>query len=107
MMTYIFQENGHVTYIAPIKVKVNYKLLAPYENVGANMVEDGKLHKEETSDVVTIIETPPIMVVGIVAYINTPRGLLVWATSKLRREEEVHGDLDEVVEMGAGHVAVV
>ncbi|GKC31809.1 pentatricopeptide repeat-containing protein [Tanacetum coccineum] len=32
---------GHVTCIAPVKVEVDYELLAPYENVGANMVEDG------------------------------------------------------------------
>ncbi|GJY24425.1 60S ribosomal protein L3 [Tanacetum coccineum] len=111
---------GHVTCIALVKVEVDYELLAPYENVGTNMVEDGsavggentrthedvnqvhhtfasegsdgafnfwdkdskqrlKLHKKETSDVVTIIETSPIMVVGIVAYVNTPRGLPVRA----------------------------
>eukprot|EP00249_Psilotum_nudum_P015794 c25524_g1_i1 orf=360-1529(-) len=34
-----------------------------------------KLHKKETCEAVTIIETPPLIVVGIVAYIKTPRGL--------------------------------
>ncbi|XP_052135300.1 60S ribosomal protein L3-like [Oryza glaberrima] len=42
-----------------------------------------KLHKKETCEAVTIIETPPIVVVGLVAYVKTPRGLRslnsVWA----------------------------
>nr|TKS15603.1 hypothetical protein D5086_0000032980 [Populus alba] len=41
-----------------------------------------KLHKKETCEAFTIIETPP-MVVGVVGYINTPGGLrslsTVWA----------------------------
>ncbi|URE20047.1 Glycosyltransferase family 28 N-terminal domain [Musa troglodytarum] len=44
---------------------------------------DGKLHKKETCEAVTIIETPPMVVVGVVAYVKTPRGLrslnTVWA----------------------------
>ncbi|GJU30602.1 hypothetical protein Tco_1174191 [Tanacetum coccineum] len=31
----------HVTCIAPVKVKVDYELLALYKNVGAKMVKDG------------------------------------------------------------------
>ncbi|XP_024379495.1 large ribosomal subunit protein uL3 [Physcomitrium patens] len=42
-----------------------------------------KLHKKETCEAVTIVETPPMIVVGLVAYIKTPRGLrslnTVWA----------------------------
>ncbi|KAK1403973.1 hypothetical protein POM88_003578 [Heracleum sosnowskyi] len=42
-----------------------------------------KLHKKETCEVVTIIETPPMVIVGVVAYVKTPRGLgslnTVWA----------------------------
>ena len=42
-----------------------------------------KLHKKEVVEAVTIIETPPIVVIGIVGYIETPRGLktltTVWA----------------------------
>jgi large subunit ribosomal protein L3e len=34
-----------------------------------------KLHKKETVEHVTLIETPPMVVVGIVGYIKTPRGL--------------------------------
>ncbi|KAK9829770.1 hypothetical protein WJX72_007794 [[Myrmecia] bisecta] len=42
-----------------------------------------KLHKKETCEAVTIIETPPMVVVGVVGYVQTPRGLrtlnTVWA----------------------------
>jgi large subunit ribosomal protein L3e len=42
-----------------------------------------KLHKKETCEAVTIIEAPPMVVVGVVGYIKTPRGLrtlnTVWA----------------------------
>ncbi|MCL7035613.1 hypothetical protein MKW94_019869, partial [Papaver nudicaule] len=41
------------------------------------------LHKKETCEAVTIIETPPMVVVGVVGYIKTPRGMrslgTVWA----------------------------
>eukprot|EP01121_Diplochlamys_sp_Union-15-3_P004701 TRINITY_DN148_c0_g2_i1.p1 TRINITY_DN148_c0_g2~~TRINITY_DN148_c0_g2_i1.p1 ORF type:complete len:418 (-),score=86.87 TRINITY_DN148_c0_g2_i1:37-1248(-) len=36
---------------------------------------ESKLFKKEIVDSVTILETPPIVVVGIVGYIETPRGL--------------------------------
>jgi len=42
-----------------------------------------KAHKKEVVEAVTIIETPPLIVVGIVGYVKTPRGLrpltTVWA----------------------------
>ncbi|QSZ33219.1 hypothetical protein DSL72_002807 [Monilinia vaccinii-corymbosi] len=42
-----------------------------------------KTHKKEVVEAVTIIETPPVIVVGLVGYIETPRGLrsltTVWA----------------------------
>jgi large subunit ribosomal protein L3e len=42
-----------------------------------------KAHKKEVCEAVTIIETPPMVVVGMVGYIETPRGLrsitTVWA----------------------------
>lgn len=42
-----------------------------------------KLHKKETTEAVTIIETPPMVVVGVVGYVQTARGLrtlnTVWA----------------------------
>jgi large subunit ribosomal protein L3e len=42
-----------------------------------------KLHKKETCEPVTIIECPPMVVVGVVGYVKTSRGLrtlnTVWA----------------------------
>jgi len=42
-----------------------------------------KLHKRETVEAVSIIETPPMQIVGVVGYVATPRGLRtltsVWA----------------------------
>jgi len=42
-----------------------------------------KLHNKQVTEPVTIIETPPMVVIGIVGYIETPRGLraltTVWA----------------------------
>jgi len=42
-----------------------------------------KLHKKEVVEAVTVIECPPMVVVGLVGYIDTPRGLralsTVWA----------------------------
>jgi len=43
-----------------------------------------KMHKKEIVEAVTIIETPPLVVIGLVGYIETPRGLraltTVWAS---------------------------
>jgi large subunit ribosomal protein L3e len=39
-----------------------------------------KLHKRETVEAVTIIETPPMAVVGLVGYLETPRGLRTLTT---------------------------
>merc|ERR1711935_1153847 len=42
-----------------------------------------KIHKKEVVEAVTIIETPPMIVVGLVGYVETPQGLrtltTVWA----------------------------
>jgi len=42
-----------------------------------------KMHKKEIVEAVTVIETPPMIAVGVVGYIETPRGLrsltTVWA----------------------------
>jgi len=42
-----------------------------------------KVHKKEVVEAVSIVETPPVIVVGIVGYVETPRGLraltTVWA----------------------------
>jgi len=39
-----------------------------------------KIHKKEVVEAVTIIECPPILVVGVVGYIQTPRGLRTLTT---------------------------
>eukprot|EP01114_Cavostelium_apophysatum_P013767 TRINITY_DN340_c0_g1_i1.p1 TRINITY_DN340_c0_g1~~TRINITY_DN340_c0_g1_i1.p1 ORF type:complete len:415 (-),score=114.44 TRINITY_DN340_c0_g1_i1:100-1284(-) len=39
-----------------------------------------KVHKKEVVETVTIIETPPMVVVGLVGYLPTPRGLRAFAT---------------------------
>jgi len=39
-----------------------------------------KVHKKEVVEAVTIIETPPMIVVGVVGYIPTPRGLRALST---------------------------
>jgi len=51
-----------------------------------------KMHKREVVEAVTIVETPPIVIVGVVGYVETPRGLrtltTVWAShlsEELRR----------------------
>lgn len=45
--------------------------------------QGSKMHDKEAVEAVTIIETPPMIVVGIVGYVETPRGLraltTVWA----------------------------
>jgi len=42
-----------------------------------------KIHKKEVVEAVTIIETPPMVVVGVIGYVPTPRGLraltTIWA----------------------------
>jgi len=43
-----------------------------------------KMHKKEVVEAVTVIESPPMIVVGVVGYIDTPRGMraltTVWAS---------------------------
>jgi len=43
-----------------------------------------KLHKKEVVEAVTILETPPMIAIGLVGYVETPRGLrtltTVWAS---------------------------
>lgn len=42
-----------------------------------------KMHKREIVEAVTVVDTPPVVVVGVVGYVETPRGLrsltTVWA----------------------------
>jgi len=39
-----------------------------------------KIHKKEIVEAVTVIETPPLMVVGVVGYIPTPKGMRALTT---------------------------
>lgn len=39
-----------------------------------------KLHKKEVVEAVTILETPPMVVVGVVGYVETPKGLRTFKT---------------------------
>lgn len=39
-----------------------------------------KLHKKETVEAVTIVEAPPMVIVGVVGYIETPKGLRTFKT---------------------------
>jgi large subunit ribosomal protein L3e len=39
-----------------------------------------KMHKKEVVEAVSIIETPPLIVVGVVGYVETPRGLRTLTT---------------------------
>jgi len=72
----------HLTAFAGFKAGMTH-ILREVDRVGA------KLHKKETVEAVTIVETPPLVVVGVVGYIETPRGLraltTVWA-SKLSKD---------------------
>jgi large subunit ribosomal protein L3e len=66
----------HLTAFAGFKAGMTH-ILREVDRVGA------KLHKKEVVEAVTVIETPPICVVGLVGYVETPRGLrtltTVWA----------------------------
>ena len=66
----------HFTAFAGFKAGMTH-IMREVEKVGS------KLHKKEVIEAVTVIETPPLTVVGLVGYIDTPRGLralsTVWA----------------------------
>lgn len=66
----------HLTAFLGYKAGMTH-ILREVERVGA------KLHKKETVEAVTIVECPPIVVVGLVGYVETPQGLrtlsTVWA----------------------------
>lgn len=71
------QKRGcHLTAFAGFKAGMTH-VLREVEKPGS------KLHKKEVVEAVTILETPPMVVVGLVGYIETPRGLralsTVWA----------------------------
>lgn len=67
----------HLTAFAGFKAGMTH-ILREVDRAGA------KMNKKEIVEAVTVIETPPVRVVGLVGYIETPRGLraltTVWAT---------------------------
>jgi len=67
---------AHLTAFMGYKAGMN-QIVREVERTGA------KLHKKEVVEAVTVIETPPMFVVGIVGYVATPTGLrtltTVWA----------------------------
>jgi large subunit ribosomal protein L3e len=71
-------------YVAPhLTAFIGYK--AGMTHVVRDVERPGsKLHKKETVEAVTIVEAPPMVVVGLVGYIETPKGLrslhTVWAS---------------------------
>lgn len=70
------KQKVHLTAFAGFKAGMTH-ILREVDRPGS------KVHKKEVVEAVTIIETPPMVVVGIVGYIDTPRGLraltTVWA----------------------------
>jgi len=71
-------QRPHLTAFMGYKAGMN-QIVREVERPGA------KLHKKEIVEAVTVIETPPMYVVGIVGYVATPTGLrtltTVWAGS--------------------------
>lgn len=47
-----------------------------------------KLHKKEVVECVTILETPPMKVVGIVGYVARPTGLQALTTVRFQKIQE-------------------
>ena len=45
-----------------------------------NCLHSTEVNKKEVVEAVTIVETPPMMVVGVVGYVMTPRGLRAFKT---------------------------
>ena len=48
--------------------------------VGQIDMPESKVNKKEVVEAVTIVETPPMVIVGIVGYVETPRGLRTFKT---------------------------
>merc|ERR1712111_150384 len=66
----------HLTAFLGYKAGMSH-IVRELERVGS------KMHKKEVVEAVTVIETPPMVVVGVVGYVETPLGLrsltTVWA----------------------------
>lgn len=44
------------------------------------VVSSSEVNKKEVVEAVTIVETPPMIVIGVVGYVNTPSGLRSFKT---------------------------
>ena len=69
-----------------IHLQTRLQYVICYELLGRSDAESdalAEMHKREIVEAVTILETPPIVVCGVVGYVETPRGLrsltTVWA----------------------------
>lgn len=49
--------------------------LSPYSRVWP-----AEVNKKEVVEAVTVVETPPMIVIGVVGYVNTPSGLRSFKT---------------------------
>ncbi|KAJ7018569.1 translation protein [Mycena alexandri] len=67
----------HLTAVMGYKAGVTHVVRVPMQ-----------MHREEVSEAVTTIETPPLIVIGIVGYVETPRGLHALATELVPLQEE-------------------
>lgn len=47
---------------------------------GLTALSSTEVNKKEVVEAVTIVETPPMVVVGVVGYVETPRGLRTFKT---------------------------
>jgi large subunit ribosomal protein L3e len=67
-----------------------------------------KVNKKEIVEAVTIIETPPLVCVGVVGYIDTPRGMralkTVWAEHRRGMQATLLQELVSVQEEGLHQV---
>lgn len=66
-------KKSHLTAFTGFKAGMTH-ILRDVERPGS------KNHKKEVVEAVTVIECPPMTVVGLVGYINTPRGLRALCT---------------------------
>jgi len=70
----------HLTAFAGFKAGMTH-ILRDVERIGS------KLNKKEIIEAVTVLETPPMTIVGLVGYIETPRGLRALTTVWARKLE--------------------
>lgn len=52
----------------------------PCRSFFLNAFSSAEVNKKEVVEAVTIVETPPMVVVGVVGYVNTPHGLRTFKT---------------------------